>query len=158
MRLFLTLLLASCAFGAELHRIVVDRFVPNEMVLYVAKADGTEEKPLLTQPGGLDYNPTYSPDGKWVVFTSERNGSADLYRVKADGTGLERLTDHVAYDDQAAFSTNGRQIAFVSSRDGGHSNLWILDVATHKTKRLTKGVWGDFRPAWSPYNKWLAFS
>jgi Tol biopolymer transport system component len=158
MRSFLILLLASCAFGAELHRIVVDRFVPNEMVLYVARADGTEEKPLLTQPGGLDYNPTYSVDGKWVAFTSERNGSADLYRVKDDGTGLERLTDNPAYDDQAAFSTNGRQIAFVSSRDGGHSNLWILDVATHKTKRLTKGVWGDFRPAWSPDNKWIAFS
>ena len=152
------LALATYAFCSEPHRIVVDRFVPNEMAVYVANADGTGEKPLLQQPGGLDYNASYSTDGSWVVFTSERDGSADLYRVKSDGTGLERLTDNPAYDDQASFSASGRQIAFVSSREGGHANLWIMDSTTHKTKRLTKGLWGDFRPAWSPDDKWIAFS
>ena len=133
--------------------------MPTGIVLYSANADGTDEKALLpAQAGGLDYNPALSADGGWVVFTSERNGSADLYRVKIDGSGLERLTDNPAYDDQAAFSPNGREIAFVSSREGGRANLWTLDVATHKAKRLTKGVWGDFRPAYSPDGKWIAFT
>jgi Tol biopolymer transport system component len=158
MRLFIGIFLASLAFGAEPNRIVVDRFVPNEIGIYIAKADGTDEKPLLQQAGGLDYNATYSADGNWIAFTSERNGSADLYRVKIDGTELQRLTDNPAYDDQASFSANGRQIAFVSTREGGHANLWILDTATRKAKRVTKGVWGDFRPAWSPDDKWIAFS
>src|SRR5271168_3561858 len=79
MRLFVGIFLATLVFGAEPNRIVVDRFVPNEIALYIAKADGTDEKPLLQQPGGLDYNAAYSADGNWVAFTSERNGSADLY-------------------------------------------------------------------------------
>lgn len=151
-------LAASCAFAAEPHRVLFDRIGPKETALFVAKADGTEERPLLAAGGGLDYDPAYSPDGAWIVFTSERDGSAELYRVKVDGTDLERLTDHPAYDDQAAFSSDGRQIVFVSSRDGGWANLWILDVATHKEKRLTSGKWGDFRPAWSPDGNWIAFS
>ena len=158
MRLLLVFLAASSAFAAGPHRILFDRLGPKEMALYVAKADGSEERPLLSAAGGMDYNPAYSADGKWIVFTSERNGSADLYRVREDGKGLERLTDDPAYDDQAAFSPDGRQIVFVSSREGGHANLWILEVATHKAKRLTNGTWGDFRPAWSPDGKWIAFS
>ncbi len=139
-------------------RIFVDRFVPNQIDLYVANADGTGERRLLQQPSELDYNAAYSLDGQSIVFTSERNGSADLYQVKSDGTALERLTDHPAYDDQAAFSPDGRDIVFVSSREGGHANLWILNKATRRARRLTHQASGDFRPAWSPDGKWIAFS
>lgn len=158
MRFLLIFLASSCAWGAEPHRVLFNRIGPYETALYVAKANGTEEKPLLAAPSGLDYEPAWSPDGAWIVFTSERNGSADLYRVKADGTSLERLTDHPAYDDQEAFSPDGRQIVLVSSRDGGHANLWLLDVATRQVQRLTSGAGGDFRPAWSPDGEWILFS
>jgi TolB protein len=157
-RSLLVLLLTCTAFGAEVNRIVVDRFIPNKSVIYIANANGSDEKPFLQQAGELDYNAAYSSDGKWVAFASERDGSAELYRVKSDGTGLERLTDNPAYDNQPAFSPDGKEIAFVSSREGGHANLWILNIATRKVKRLTKGTAGDFRPAWSPDGQWIAFS
>ena len=67
----------------------------------------------------MDYDAAWSPDGQWIVFTSERDGSADLYSVKSDGTGLERLTDDPAYDDQAAISPDGRQLVYVTTRAGG---------------------------------------
>ena len=38
-------------------------------------------------------NPSFSPDGQSVLFTSRRNGSADIYRVRIDGSRLERLTE-----------------------------------------------------------------
>ncbi len=47
-----------------------------------------------------DTNPSFAPDGGWVVFTSPRNGSAHLYRVRLDGTRFERLTDHKTFDHQ----------------------------------------------------------
>ncbi len=75
-----------------------------------------------------------------------------------DGSNVERLTADAAYDDQAAFSPDGRQIAFVSTRAMGFANLWILDLATRKARALTTGRGGDFRPAWSPDGRWIAFS
>jgi TolB protein len=131
--------------------------LPGQIGLFVAAADGSDERPLLTAPD-VDYNPAWSPDGAWIAFTSERNGSADLYRVRPDGKDLERLTDSPAFDDQAAFSPDGRQLVFVTSRADGTADLWLLDVDTRRARPLTSGTGGDFRPAWSPDGRWIAFS
>jgi Tol biopolymer transport system component len=106
----------------------------------------------------LDYSPSLSADGAWILFTSERAGSADIYRVRSDGSQLERLTDDPAFDDQATLSPDGRSIAFVSSRKDGRAHVWIMDVATRGVRQLTAGSGGDFRPAWSPDGKSIAFS
>ena len=132
------------------------RVAPTQATLLISNADGSGEQ-ALSQPG-LNYNPAWSPKGDWIAFTSERGASADLYRMHPDGTGVERLTDDPAYDDQAAFSPDGQQIVFVTTRAAGTANLWILDAATHEAKPLTSGRGGDFRPAWSPDGKWIAFS
>lgn len=81
------------------------------------------------------------------MFTSERDGSADLYHARPNGADLERLTDSPAYDDQAAFSPDGRQIVFVTTRAGGMADLWTLEVQTRRAKPLTSGDGGDFRPS-----------
>ncbi len=131
--------------------------LPGQIGLFVAAADGSDERPLLTSPD-VDYDPAWSPDGTWLAFTSEREGSADLYRVRPNGADLERLTDSPALDDQAAFSPDGRQIVFVTSRAGGTADLWLLDLQNRRAKPLTSGPGGDFRPAWSPDGRWIAFS
>ena len=150
-----TLLFPSFARAAE--RVLLSRIGPTRAALFVAQADGSGERALLATTS-LDYDPAWSPKGGWIAFTSERNGSADLYRVRADGTGLQRLTDNAAYDDQAAFSPDEKQIVFVSSRADGFANLWLLDLASGKQHALTTGQGGDFRPAWSPDGQWIAFS
>ncbi len=144
-----------CALAAD--RILFAHLSPSQAQLYIANADGTAEH-ALTQTGGMDYDPAWSPKGDWIAFTSERAGSDDIFRVRPDGTGVERLTDSPAFDDQAAFSPDGSRIVFVSTRAEGYANLWTLDVATHKATALTTGKGGDFRPAWSPDGQWIAFS
>ena len=97
------------------YEIAYASFAPLNRHVYVADADGNNARLLL--PGAqIDYDPSLSRDGRWVVFTSERNGSANIYRVHPDGTGLEALTDDPAFDDQAALSPDGKSLAFVSTR------------------------------------------
>jgi TolB protein len=152
-------LAAVVALSAPPDHILITRVfpMPGQLELAIANADGSGERTLLTDRD-LAYDPAWSADGQWLAFTSERNGSADIYRVKPDGSGLERLTDSPAYDDQAAFSPDGGQIVFVTTRAGGTADLWTLNLQSRRAKALTSGPGGDFRPAWSPDGKWIAFA
>ena len=111
--LLATLLVSNPVLFAK-ERILLHRIGPSQSTLFMAIADGSLERPLLPN-SGFDYNASFSADGKWIIFTSERGGSADIYRAHPDGSGLERLTDDPAYDDQGALSPGGKQLAFVSS-------------------------------------------
>jgi Tol biopolymer transport system component len=106
----------------------------------------------------LEYNASFSHDGQWIVFTSERHGSADIFRVRVDGMALERLTDDPAFDDQAALAPDGNSLAFVSTRAAGTTDIYILDLKTRTVRNLTNSPGGDFRPSWSPDGRWIAFS
>jgi Tol biopolymer transport system component len=131
--------------------------VPGTMQLFISASDGSDEHLLLAAPHD-DYDAAWAPDGQSLVFTSDRNGSGDLFRVNADGSGLTQLTSDPSYEDQAAFSPDGKKLVFVSTRGSGYSDLWTLDLATKQAKALTSGPGGDYRPAWSPDGKWIAFS
>ena len=148
--------------------MLMNRIGPSSSELYVANRDGSGEQKLFPA-SAFDYHASYSPDGRWIVFTSERDGlgQTNLYRAHPDGTQVERLTDHPALDDQGALSPDGTQLAFVSTRETQTANIWILDLPTRGLRSLTgqPHVQGDpakpngfFRPAWSPDGKWIAFS
>jgi TolB protein len=146
---------AACTTPLDGH-VTLASFGDQNTDLFIADADGRNAKPLLSHPA-LDYNGSFSVDGAWVVFTSERGGSADIWRARADGSELTRLTDDPAFDDQAALSPDGHKLAFVSSRSG-HADIWLYELGTRTLRNLTNSATGDFRPAWSPDGEWIAFS
>jgi dipeptidyl aminopeptidase/acylaminoacyl peptidase len=85
---------------------------------------------------------------KKIAFTSSRDGNDEIYSVNADGTGLARLTDDPAHDDQAAWSPDGQRIAFTSST-GDDSKLVVMNADGSNVVRhsLPHSV---FDPTWSP--------
>ena len=151
--------------------MLMNRIGPSKMALYIANADGTGERRLLPDSTGLDYDPSFSPDGQWIVFTSERDpegsGQADIWRVRPDGTGLERLTHDTSMEDAGALSPDGKKLVYISTKGGARTaNIWVKDLSTGKAKNLTGDgktappptMNGNFRPAWSPDGEWIAFT
>ncbi len=158
----------ALAQGRKKDVFLLNRIGPTTSTLYIANADGSGEHKVIDS-GMLDYNASFSADGQWLVFTSERDGlgNANIYRARVDGSAVERLTDSPALDDQAVLSPDGSKLAFVSTREGFLANIWVLDLSTRQLRNLTghEGIKGAadlpsgfFRPAWSPDGQWLAFS
>lgn len=73
----------------------------------------------LTFDPGLERAPTWSPDGRWIAYSSDRGGNFDIWvHPVEDGTPI-RITTSSAHDSQPDWSPDGKQVAFRSERDGG---------------------------------------
>lgn len=70
----------------------------------------------LTNTPGYDAEPTLSPDGEKIVFTSTRSGDLELYIMNTDGSDVVQITDELGYDGGAFFSPDGKQLVFRASR------------------------------------------
>ena len=155
--LALAVIVQTSQFGADAsYTVAYASFAPLNSAVFIADADGSHARVLVEQPA-LDSNPSFSPDGRWVLFTSRRDGSPEIYRVQPNGKGLERLTNYSGFDDQAVMAPDGTRVAFVSSRSG-QADIWILDLRTRKLRNVTNHPGGDYRPAWSPDGQWIAFT
>ena len=87
---------------------------------------------MLPPTTGFDYHARFTPDGRSIVFTSERNGDgqADIFRSDLDGSNMRPLAASPAVEDGAAVSPDGRTLAFVSTRETYRANIWTMDIAT----------------------------
>ena len=87
-------------------------------------ADGSDTR-RLTSTKDDDSQPTWSPDGKRIVFA--RGASGRLFVMNADGSGARRVTDELAEETEPAWSPDGRWIAYVQ-KDPGSSirELWLV--------------------------------
>jgi Tol biopolymer transport system component len=149
--------------SAPRERVVYSSLRPgNWDVFYFATAGGAARR--LTDHPGLDYDAALSPDGRWVVFTSERRGNPDLYALEIEGSAEPRLLiDSVAMEDQVAFSPDGRSIAFVSTASG-NADIYVLPFVPERAQELaaatnvTNHAGGDFRPDFSPDGARIAFT
>lgn len=85
------------------------------MEIYVTDREGGGMTRLTDSPG-YDAEANYSADGRWIVFTSTRDGDPELYVMRSDGSGVRRLTNAKGYDGGPFFSPDGRWIIFRTDR------------------------------------------
>src|ERR1700758_5313805 len=86
--------------------------------IWVANEDGSGAQ-RLTDNTARDIYPRFSPDGKWIAFSSNRDGNYDVYVVAADGGRPRQLTFHTANDTVVGWTPDSKQILFSSARGLG---------------------------------------
>lgn len=123
--------------------------------IYVVRPSGLG-RTRLTSHSAIDRDPSWSPDGSRIVFTTDRDGNDEIYVMNSDGSNPVRLTDDAAADNQPAWSPDGTRIAFVSDR-GGNVDVYVMNVDGSGVARLTNDPAPDQQPSWSPDSKKLAF-
>ncbi|MGB3546930.1 MAG: hypothetical protein WBA17_08135 [Saprospiraceae bacterium] len=98
-----------------------------EFDIFVADRSGKIVRRLTDSPG-YDAEATVSPNGKLIVFTSDRSGDLELYTMKIDGSDVKQVTSGLGYDGGAFFSPDSKRLIFRASRPTNSE-----DVATYKS-------------------------
>jgi Tol biopolymer transport system component/tRNA A-37 threonylcarbamoyl transferase component Bud32 len=109
--------------------------------------------PLLTT-GTASFNPSWSPDGRFVAYACITDGASALWRAGADGGEPRQITRGEQNDFQPVWHPDGRNMFFVSDRDGVE-DLYGLELATGRVRRL--GFDGASNPAISPDGSMVAY-
>ena len=135
--------------------------------IYVMDADG-ENPQNLTNNRHDDRSPSWSPDGKRIVFLSYRDGhfigdfeliTSEIYVMDVDGGNQQRLTENRKNDESPSWSPDGTRIVFSADRKGDfvNSEIYVMDADGGNLQRLTENRDDDGAPSWSPNGERIAF-
>jgi serine/threonine protein kinase/Tol biopolymer transport system component len=99
----------------------------------------------------------FSPDGKHIVFTSDRSGNYEIWVAASDGQNPTQLTNFGgAHTGTPRWSPDGTRIAF-DSRPEGYSSIYVIGLDGSNLRRATTGTSEDVLPSWSRDGKWIYF-
>jgi Tol biopolymer transport system component len=139
-------------------------FDGNESDVFVINADGSGRRRLTTARGN-DFSPTWSPDGRRLVFRSDRDRrdppdlNNEFYVICADGSGERRLTVTPEIQERSpAFAPGGEWLAFAGESREGVLDLYVMRPNGSGRRNLTADLdCGAEYPSWSPDGRRVAF-
>ncbi|MFN2304170.1 MAG: TolB family protein, partial [Anaerolineales bacterium] len=116
--------------------------------IYSANVDGSERR-RLTHSHDDEWSPEWSPDGRYILFHSERDNAANpgIYTMNADGSDARMIYNSSREEWGASWSTDGSQIVFAVDQPDGTADLFIMDANGNNARRfLERGGY----PSWAP--------
>lgn len=129
--------------------------------IMMMNSDGTDVQ-NISKNNADDMDPTWSPDGKQIVFASNLEDrlsmNTQLYVMNADGSDLEQMTKDVGSSRYPAWSPDGKLIAYSYAASPTQAEIYLMNPDGSELKRLTDGSSMNRSPAWSPDGKKIAYS
>ncbi|MFC1800686.1 DPP IV N-terminal domain-containing protein [Nanoarchaeota archaeon] len=171
---------ALCVFGSAVVFTLATELAPSVYAAEIPIAPNQN----LTKNKSADEFPAFSPDGKKIAFSSNRDGNYEIYTMDVHGSKLERLTNSSGDDICPSWSPRGKKIAFLSNRDKNWE-VYVMDPNGKKQVNLTNTPEDDsvllnpksyqifghhidelylfnriypFKPSWSSDGRKIAFS
>jgi serine/threonine protein kinase len=116
--------------------LVFDTFRQEERLEEVRLAQPDAPR-ALTIGTGADRQPAYSPDGRHVIFASNRTGNLDIWSIDVERGVLRQITDDAARDWDPAFTPDGRHVVFSSDRSG-NLEIWIANADGSNPRQVSR--------------------
>jgi len=126
----------------------------NQSNVFTVPVKGGKPKRVTTR--GPSYLHSWSPDGKFLIFTGGRNNEFDIYKIPVNGGEEINLTKTPGLDDGPEYSPDGKWIYFNSTRSG-LMQLWRMKPDGTQQERITSDEFNDWFPHISPDGKWIVF-
>ena len=126
--------------------------------VYVSHRNGSHIQRLTNSPN-FDAEARYHPTGKFLVFSTMRTGHLKVFTMAPDGQRQQLWSQGKHLDDEAHFSRNGREIAWVRySKTSSESQIYVAQAGRGKERPLTTKKAHHWSPVWHPGNEHIIFS
>ena len=123
-------------------------------IVYTLPSAGGTPKRVTAK--GPSYLHGWSPDGRWLVYTGQRNNEFDVYKIPATGGEEIRLTSSPGLDDGPEFTPDGKYVYFNSTRTG-RMQIWRMRPDGSGQEQVTNDGFNNWFPHISPDGKWIVY-
>ncbi|MFD3001657.1 biopolymer transporter TolR [Pontibacter toksunensis] len=123
-------------------------------IIYTVPVTGGTPKQIT--PRGPSYLHGWSPDGRTLTYTAERNGEWDIYTIPSKGGKEKQMTTAKGLDDGSEYTPDGKYIYFNSNRNGP-MQIWRMKADGSEQEAVTNGEFHDWFPHISPDGKSIVF-